>query len=70
MTKRKIEIEFINFIIDKYSPTINATASKEDEQSTDSDDQNEDEEVVEKLLKEYKKIKDQYESYSLHNKRK
>ncbi|MES2266160.1 MAG: hypothetical protein V4520_05345 [Bacteroidota bacterium] len=73
MKKRNIETDFIQFIIDKYSPNTGATASKNsddkpsDEQSENNDD--EDQEVVEKLLLEYKKIKDKYEYHSLQSKR-
>ncbi len=73
MQRKNIETDFIQFIIDKYSPNPGATASKDDDKKS-SDDQSDDEddnyqEVVEKLLLEYKKIKDKYEHYSLQSKR-
>lgn len=69
MKKKNIETDFIKFIIDKYSPSPGATASKDDNKNPSPDAKDEDEEVVEKLLMEYKKIKDQYEYYRLQNKR-
>ncbi|SEN22176.1 hypothetical protein SAMN05192574_102818 [Mucilaginibacter gossypiicola] len=72
MKKKNIETDFIQFIIDKYSPNPGATASKnDDEKSSDEqsdNDEDENQEVVEKLLLEYKKIKDKYEYYSLQSK--
>jgi hypothetical protein len=73
MQKKNIETDFIQFIIDKYSPNPGTTASKDDDKKS-SDDQSDDEddtdqEVIEKLLLEYKKIKDKYEYYSLQSKR-
>jgi len=50
MKGNNIETEFIQFIIDKYSPNAGATASKDDDQKfSDNADEGEDEAVTEKL---------------------
>jgi hypothetical protein len=74
MKKSNIEKSFVQFIIDKYNPSPGTTASKSDNKNPSPDDEDTDEEetsssTVEKLLIEYKKIKDQYEYYRLQNKR-
>lgn len=74
MKKSNIEKSFVQFIIDKYNPSPGATASKNDNKNAppddeDTDDEDESSSTVEKLLIEYKKIKDEYEHYRLQNRR-
>ena len=70
MKKKNIETDFIKYIVDKYNSNAGSTAStNDDKKSTTDQDEDDDETTLERLLLEYKKIRDEHEYYSLQSKR-
>ncbi len=84
MRKTHIKTDFINFIIEKYSTTNDddkdeETPKKKDKDEDDDDDEkdtskksteDDGDEIIEKLLNEYKNLKKQYENRRVSDRRK
>lgn len=69
MKKKNIETDFIKYIVDNYNSNPGSTASTNDNEKSTIDQDEDDETTLERLLLEYKKIRDEHEYYSLQSKR-